>query len=597
MVATEARAAAPRSEDWTQAPWRTLERHVYRLQKRIYRAQQRGNTKAVHSLQRLLLKSRAARMLAVRRVTQDNQGRKTAGIDGVKSVGPRERLRFVARLRHPAHITARPVRRVLIPKAGQPNQWRPLGIPVLLDRAHQALVKLALEPQWEARFEPDSYGFRPGRSCHDAVEAIFKQTVFTPKYVLDADIAGCFDTISHQALLAKLDTIPTIRRAVRAWLTAGVLTGGALTPTAAGTPQGGVISPLLMNVALHGLQTAVEGAYRNRARTPTGASGAAYRPRLIRYADDFVVLCRDLEGIQAARAVVEHWLAGMGLRLSPTKTSITHTLDPHEGRVGFDFLGFTFRQRRAGRCHASRFKGKQTTGLLLHVTPSRAAVARHLRNLRATVRRLRAAPQDALIAALSAQTRGWSQYYRHAASTATFNTCDHAVDALLRRWSRRRHPNKGARWIAGRYWHRRGGTRWSFETPDGVRLVKHTDTKHEHFVKGRGAASPYDGDLRYWSQRLKARWVTGSRMARLLRRQQGCCARCGLTFGDADQLELHHLVRPAEGGANHDGNLQLLHVHCHDQLTARQRAVSGPGIQGKDCTTEEPCEPKAHARF
>ncbi len=244
MAATEARAAAPRSEDWTQAPWRTLERHVYRLQKRIYRAQQRGNTKAVHSLQRLLLKSRAARMLAVRRVTQDNQGRKTAGIDGVKSVGPRERLRFVARLRHPARITARPVRRVLIPKAGKPNQWRPLGIPVLLDRAHQALVKLALEPQWEARFEPDSYGFRPGRSCHDAVEAIFKQTVFTPKYVLDADIAGCFDTISHRALLAKLDTIPTIRRAVKAWLTAGVLADGALTPTTAGTPQGGVlISP------------------------------------------------------------------------------------------------------------------------------------------------------------------------------------------------------------------------------------------------------------------------------------------------------------------------------------------------------------------
>jgi RNA-directed DNA polymerase len=590
MAKTEASTATPCIEDWTQAPWRKLERHVYRLQKRIYRAQQHGNLKAVHSLQRLLLKSRAARMLAVRRVTQDNQGRKTAGIDGVKAVGPKIRLRFVDLLHKPNRITAQPVRRVLIPKVGKSKVWRPLGIPVLLDRAHQALVKLALEPQWEARFEPDSYGFRPGRSCHDAIEAIFKQTAFTPKYVLDADIESCFDNISHPALLAKLDTIPVIRRAVRAWLKAGVLTNGTLTPTTSGVPQGGVISPLLMNVALHGLQTAVESAYRKRMPGTNGDPGAAYRPRLIRYADDLIVLCRDLEGIMVAHGVVEQWLGQMGLRLSPNKTRITHTLDIHDSNVGFDFLGFTFRQRRAGRCHAARFKGKGSTGLVVQVTPSTDAVKCHLRSLRATVRRMCAASQEALIRALNPQIRGWSQYYRHVVSTATFNRCDQAVYSLLRRWSRRRHPSKGARWIARRYWQQYKGTRWSFQVSETIRLQKHTDTKHAHFVKVRGTASPYDGNLLYWSKRLKAHWVATSRMARLLHQQQAACAWCGLTFRDGDHLELHHVIRRAEGGTNDAGNLQVLHVHCHDQLTAQQRVSSEKGITDNDRMTEEPDE-------
>jgi len=193
MVETEARTAEPSSESWSTIPWRELERRVYRLQKRIYRAQSRGHVQAVHSLQRLLMKSWSARALAVRRVTQDNRGKKTAGIDGVKSVGPMARLLFVDRLRAPHTITARPVRQVLIPKPGKPDEFRPLGIPVLLDRAHQALVKHALEPQGEAVFEPNSYGFRPGRSCHDAIGAIFTMIATKDKYVLDADIKGCFD--------------------------------------------------------------------------------------------------------------------------------------------------------------------------------------------------------------------------------------------------------------------------------------------------------------------------------------------------------------------------------------------------------------------
>lgn len=573
MVETEASAmSTPRIEDWTQIPWRTLEHHVFRLQKRIFKAQARGNIKVVHSLQRLLLKSRAARTLAVRRVTQDNQGRNTAGIDGVKAVGPLIRLLFVQRLRTPDTIVAQPVRRVLIPKAGRPHESRPLGIPVLLDRAHQALTKLALEPQWEARFEPDSYGFRPGRSCQDAIEALFKQVISTPKYVLDADIKGAFDHIAHSALVAKLDAAPPIRRAVQAWLRAGVLADGALAPTSSGVPQGGVISPLLMNVALHGLQTAVEGAYNHRHRLPNGTTGARVRPRLLRYADDFVVLCRDLEGIQAAQGVVEGWLTDMGLWLSPTKTRITHTLLPHQGQVGLDFLGFTVRQYPAGRCRSVRCKGKRPTGFALHITPSKEAIKRHITELHDTVRRMRTSTQEALIAALNAQIRGWCQYYRHVSALEAFNACDRAVYAMLRRWSRRRHPRKAARWIVNRYWHRRGGQRWCFGIPQGIQLVRHTTMKRSRFIKVRGIASPYDGNLVYWSQRFVGRWGTDTPMARLLRRQRGHCAICGLTFRDDDNLEMHHIIRPADGGTDLDSNLQVVHVHCHDQLTARQRA-------------------------
>src|SRR2546425_5892787 len=276
------------SETWNSVPWKKLEQHCFRIQKRIYRASQRGNQRAVH---KLLMKSEAARLLAVRRVTQENQGKKTAGIDGVKAVKPQARL-VMANQIHPRHWKKQktlPVRRVWIPKPGKAEQ-RPLGIPPMIERCKQALVKLALEPEWEAKFESNSYGFRPGRSCHDAKEAIFTAINRKPKFVFDADIKGAFDHIKQEVLLEKLQTYPTLRKAVKGWLKAGVMEGCSFSPTEVGTPQGGVISPLLMNVALHGMETLVSEGYSK--------SHTVEKPRLIRYADDFVILHSKLEELQ-----------------------------------------------------------------------------------------------------------------------------------------------------------------------------------------------------------------------------------------------------------------------------------------------------------
>ena len=312
--------------EWKEIPWKKLEKRIYKLQKRIYKASSRGDVKAVRRLQKTLMRSWAAKCLAVRRVSQDNQGKKTAGIDGVKSLTPVQRLKLVNKLKL-SQKKAKPTRRVWIPKPGT-EEKRPLGIPTMDDRAKQALAKLALEPEWEARFEPNSYGFRPGRSCQDAVEAIYTAINKKAKYVLDADIAKCFDRINHEALLEKVNTFPTLRRQIKAWLKSGVMDGKELFPTNEGTPQGGVISPLLANIALHGLESRIKQFAES---LPGNKRENRWSLSLIRYADDFVVLHKDLNIVLRCQQIINDWLKCMGLELKPSKTRISHTLNKHEG--------------------------------------------------------------------------------------------------------------------------------------------------------------------------------------------------------------------------------------------------------------------------
>jgi RNA-directed DNA polymerase len=306
---------------------------------RIYRAAIGGNHVLAKGLQRILLKSYYAKLLAVRQVTQLNRGKKTAGVDGIKSLTPKERMELVRNLK--LTNKARAVRRVWIPKPRK-DEKRPLGIPTVEDRGRQALVKMALEPYWEAKFEGTSYGFRPARSTHDAVARIYTVINQTQCYVLDADISKCFDKIDHAYLLKKLQCSSSVRNQVKAWLEAGIMDKGAFDKPVAGTPQGGVISPLLANIALDGMIRDLEKQF------PKVKGKNAQNPiRIIRYADDFVVLHPELKVIYKAKEAIETWLKPVGLELKPEKTRICHTLNelivPESELTvppGFDFLGF-----------------------------------------------------------------------------------------------------------------------------------------------------------------------------------------------------------------------------------------------------------------
>ncbi|MCI0349468.1 MAG: group II intron reverse transcriptase/maturase [Acidobacteriales bacterium] len=418
---------------WNTLRWPKIQRDVFKLQKRIYQASRRGDVKRVRKLQRLLLRSWSARLLAVRRVTQDNRGKKTAGVDGVKSLTPPQRLALAENLKLEGR--ARPVRRSWIPKPGS-DEERPLGIPIMADRARQALVKAALEPEWEARFEANSYGFRPGRSAHDAIKAIYGAISQKAKWVLDADIAKCFDRINHEALLAKINTSPTLRRQIKAWLKAGVMSDGKLFPTEAGTPQGGTISPLLANIALHGLEVMIiEHFPRHRV--------GFYHPLVMRFADDLVILHAEREVIELCWKLVSEWLAEMGLELNPRKTRIAHTLEAVEGVAGFDFLGFQLRQYPAGKTKSARNGQGQRLGLITRIEPSSKALAQHHAKLKETIRRHRGTSQASLIRHLNPQIRGWSRYYAHVITRRAFERMNVALFAMLLAWAKRRHPQKG----------------------------------------------------------------------------------------------------------------------------------------------------------
>ena len=571
--------------EWNTLPWKTIEKQVFKLQKRIYQASQRGDVKTVHKLQRLLMKSWSAKCLAVRRVTQDNKGKRTAGVDGVKSLTPRQRLRLVQNL--DLNQKAQPLRRIWIPKPGS-DEKRPLSIPVMADRALQALVKLALEPEWEAKFEPNSYGFRPGRSAHDAIEAIFASIRYKPKFVLDADIAKCFDRIDHDALLAKLETFPALRRVIKAWLKAGVMDGDTLFPTEEGTPQGGVVSPLLANIALHGFETAITTAFPRWVEGQRGPDGkrnqiSGWQPRVVRYADDFVIIHPDLEVIKEAKEIAERWLKDMGLELKPSKTRITHTLDKYQGSTGFDFLGFNIRQFRVGKTKwRTSGRGRIKLEFKTIIRPSKEAIKRHYREVAQVIHRYRTAPQAGLIARLNPIIRGWCNYYSTVVSKKVFSRMDHLIWRRLYRWARRRHGKTSRRKVVAKYWRPDGTYRWSFATRKGHRLVLYARTPIRRHRKVKGTRSPYDGDWVYWTTRMGRYPLTPKRVAILMRWQKGKCPWCGLYFRHEEKVEIDHIVPRRQSGKDTYANLQLLHGHCHDQKS----------VYDKDRTIEEPCEGK-----
>ncbi len=566
------------TEGWKTINWHQVEKYVFKLQKRIYAASRHGDVKLVRKLQKTLMRSWSNRVLAVRRVTVENQGKKTPGVDGNKSLSPKARLELAGQLKLTGK--SQPTRRVWIPKPGR-DEKRPLGIPTMYDRALQAVVKAALEPEWEAHFEPSSYGFRPGRSCHDAIKQIKNCIQCKAKYVLDADIAKCFDRINHEELLRKLNAKGKIRQQIKAWLKSGVIDQGAFTATSEGTPQGGVISPLLANIALHGLeQRIIQFAEILDLRYPSGTrmnkKDKIYSLSLIRYADDFVVLHEDKAVVQRCREIISDWLAGIGLELKPEKTRLTHTLYPElseDGNAGFDFLGHHIRQYPAGKYQSDRNAQGRILGFDTLITPSQKASKVHQEEIGKVIRKHRSSPQAALLKDLNPVIRGWTSYYANsdAQSVGELSKQDNLVYLKLRRWAKRRCGNINSGHI--KYWTSIGGNNWVFATRNGgnsLRLLKHSEfgSSSTSYVKVKGDKSPYDGDTVYWSSRLGKNPEMPSRKAKLLKQQKGKCPWCGLHFQEWDVLEVDHKIPRVLGGKDEWKNLQLLHRHCHDEKTA-----------------------------
>lgn len=475
--------------NWDSIDWKKAEESVRKLQARIVKAQRDGRHGKVKSLSRILTRSFAAKALAVKRVTQ-NRGKRTSGVDGALWRSPKQKAKAVLDL-NPQHYKAKPLRRVYIPKSN--GKQRPLGIPTMKDRAMQALYLLALEPIAEATADRSSYGFRRGRSTTDAVEQCYillSRRNRAPQWVLEGDIKGCFDNISHEWLL---NHVPMEKRILRQWLKAGYVEKTILFDTDEGTPQGGIISPVLANMTLDGLEQIINERFKDRYSLKgvvhwKSRRGDAAKVHLVRYADDFIITGASRELLEdEVKPMVRQFLAERGLALSEEKTAITHIEE------GFDFLGFNLRKY----------------GPKLLITPSKKGVHRLMEKIRGIIKggRGRGGNGYMLIQRLNPILRGWANYYRHAVSSRTFAKVDHAVWDCLWRWAKRSHPKKGKRWIKRRHFTHEGNRSWIFrDTCSGKEYLlflvsKVRITRH---VKVRQDANPFDPLwLRYFEERCR----------------------------------------------------------------------------------------------
>jgi RNA-directed DNA polymerase len=528
---------------WSQSNWTAGEANVRHLQGRISRAAAHEDQAQVKNLQKLMVRSMSATLKAIRQVTQEHSGKQTPGIDGVVCETPQKRLALVQDGLSLKGYGPKPVKRCYIPQSS--GGQRPLGIPTQKDRVMQALVKRAVEPEWESRFEANSYGFRPGRCTMDAITALHTcmNRQGASQWGRDADIKGCFDNSAHAALLKRL---PVCTTTMRRWLKAGGVELGHYTDTDAGTPQGGVASPLLANIALDGLERLCDGEdTKGPPQRPSWKTGQNKGISLMRYADDLVV-------VAPSRTVLDHHVlptlarfrAERGLHLREAKTHIVQSTE------GVNFLGFEIR----------RFPRAVLT------QPQKATMLGHYRAITTSLHQHKQSPAVQVIHDLNPTLRGWGNYYRHCAAKRACRKLDHMVWHALWRWAKRRHPNQSAQGVNRRDC-RTVGPRQGVFAQAKAHILWYQDIPITRYPKVRGKSSPMNPALRgYWAQRAQWRQKTLTikpQRKSLLQTQDGRCGLCKVPFYNGDPIDDHHITPTHTGGDDRQENRMLVHRWCH----------------------------------
>jgi RNA-directed DNA polymerase len=561
LICEDQSALSGAPQSWTTIQWRRVERNVRAMQIRIAKATQEGDWRRVKALQRSLTRSFSAKALAVRRVTE-NQGKRTAGVDRELWDSPEVRWKAIGRLKRRGYRPL-PLRRVYIPKAN--GKERPLGIPTMLDRAMQALYLLALEPVSEGTSDPNSYGFRINRSTADAMSQLFVSLSkkASSQWVLEADIKGCFDHISHDWLERN---VPMDKAILRKWLKAGVVFQGQFQATEAGTPQGGIISPTLANVALNGLESQLLAHLQAKLGV---VKAKKLKVNVVRYADDFVITGSTPEALESEiKPWVEQFLAVRGLSLSMEKTRIVNIAE------GFDFLGWNFR----------KYSGK------LLIKPSRKNVQTFYRKVKEVISANKTVKQEDLIRLLNPMLRGWARYHSPVVAKATFNRLEHDIFWALRQWAKRRHPNKSAEWVRKKYFPPADGRGWVFGTTvadsDSKRwmeLYSLARTPIERHKKIKGDYNPFDPAQEMYGESLRQGRLLQSmshrkQWIRLYVDQRGLCALCQCKMTKETGWHDHHIEYRVHGGSDALGNRVLLHPNCHAQVHASGINVVKPAL-------------------
>ena len=531
---------------WEAIDWQKALAYVKKLQVRIVKAQKEGHYSKVKSLQWLLTHSFYAKALAVKRVTS-NQGKRTSGVDHELWLTPQAKFNAISKLNRRGYHP-QPLRRHYIPKKN--GKMRPLGIPTMTDRAMQTLYKFSLEPIAETYADPNSYGFRIGRSTHDAIEQCFTDLNKgkSPEWILEGDIKGCFDHISHEWLL---ENIPMDTQILEKWLKCGYVETRKLFPTDEGAPQGGTISPTLMNMTLDGLERLLQ----ERLPTRQKVNGRTHFNKLnfVRYADDFIITGESPEFLRdKVLPIVKEFLTERGLQLSEEKTVITHIED------GFDFLGKNIR----------KYNGK------LLIKPSKTSVKSFLEKVRSIIKGNKSTKQETLIRKLNPVIRGWVNNQRYVVSSKVFSRVDYEIYKCLWQWAKRRHKKKSHKWIAQKYWHHIDSRQWTFSVPyenqstEGeplyCKLEYATDTKIIRFKKIVAEANPFDECWTDYFEEREGEKLLNSTKGReklltIWRRQHRRCPVCGDLITSETGFKVH---TPA--GKN---SLKIMvHKECHEEI-------------------------------